>query len=468
MPTLTVQLENRVPAREADGTAIANGLFGLPALLLLGALAIAYAGQGGFYAPVQASIAGLLVAATVASWRARQSNVRELVPPWGRPALALCGWTVFSAAVNGRLLSAAGTVALIGGMAAIRSIASGLSPTERETLLTALLALGCVVAATGWIGLVFDRPIWVHDLGFRRASTSITYPNAAAGLLAILSLVAMARASADRSPAAHVGCCVLIVGTAATLSRGGGLAFGTGLVVLWFLIGGRHLMRALTPGLIGAAITLVGLIPAFTDPPTSPWPAVVALVAGTTIAGALADRSDRLLRLAAGVALTLTAIGATLPITQVILDSDRTSIVAPERHRSIVAALRVGIDHPVLGAGPGNAQLSWVDARGELLISRYAHNEYAQTFAETGVIGLALVLLLISCVFATLGHAGARRPIRPLQVGAITATAAFAAHSLTDFIWRLPAIPLTLAALVGLALPALPPRICDNATETNR
>ena len=52
-----------------------------------------------------------------------------------------------------------------------------------------------------------------------------------------------------------------------------------------------------------------------------------------------------------------------------------------------------------------------------------------------------------------LAAAGAK-PQRPLWAGAIAATAAFLLHSGFDFLWQVPAIPLTVGALAGLAVPS--------------
>ena len=93
------------------------------------------------------------------------------------------------------------------------------------------------MALTGWLGLIGVNPLWAYGDGLRRASTSLTYPNAAAGLLGPLSLYVIARAGSTRSAGAHVAVCVLVVGTVATLSRGGILAFAVGFAVLVALTG---------------------------------------------------------------------------------------------------------------------------------------------------------------------------------------------------------------------------------------
>jgi 4-amino-4-deoxy-L-arabinose transferase-like glycosyltransferase len=51
-----------------------------------------------------------------------------------------------------------------------------------------------------------------------------------------------------------------------------------------------------------------------------------------------------------------------------------------------------------------------------------------------------------------LWKARATSPDRVLWAGAVAAAIAFAVHSGFDFLWQVPAIPLTVAALVGLAI----------------
>ncbi|HET7722950.1 MAG TPA: hypothetical protein VFK43_23480, partial [Acidimicrobiales bacterium] len=108
--------------------------------------------------------------------------------------------------------------------------------------------------------------------------------------------------------------------------------------------------------------------------------------------------------------------------------------------------------HPLAGAGPGQVVLSWHDDDGRRLVAHYAHNEYLQTFAELGAVGVALVLLLGAAVAREIMRAGAT----PARAAAGAGLAAVALHSGMDFLWHIPAIPLVCAALVAVACP--PPK----------
>jgi O-antigen ligase len=86
---------------------------------------------------------------------------------------------------------------------------------------------------------------------------------------------------------------------------------------------------------------------------------------------------------------------------------------------------------------------------------RYVHNEYLQVAVQLGMVGAALLLGLLVAVgwllLRATGPAGRRSPDAGLRAGVLAALAAFAVHSALDFTWHLPAIPLLIAALVGLA-----------------
>jgi hypothetical protein len=450
---------------------VRNGvLLSRAALSLVGVLAVGYAGQGGFHAPVQLVIGGLLATGVVASWHAGRTDPGVIGRTLGWPGAALCAWIAVSAAANGPARSAAGAIALVLAIASIRAIAAGLDAEEGDALTVTLIALGCVVALTGWVGLVGvvgDAAPWVHTAGVRRASTSLTYPNAAAAVLVPLALVAACRAAVVRSAGAHAGVCVLVMGLGATLSRGGALAFAVGLVVLCSLRGARFVVRGAGPGFVGAGIALAGLLPAFTEVPVTPWePAVAGLALGLGIAAAagLARRGETVVLGVAGLGVAAATWAAASGAARFPTGGERGSLSSPERRASIAAALDVGRDHPLFGTGPGRALASWRGPHGEVLASRFAHNEYAQTFAELGAVGLALVLALIAKATVDLWRSRGQTPSPDHPAGdgadaaaALAAVAAFGTHSLVDFLWHIPAIPLTVAAIAGLALAGTDP-----------
>jgi O-antigen ligase len=118
------------------------------------------------------------------------------------------------------------------------------------------------------------------------------------------------------------------------------------------------------------------------------------------------------------------------------------------------AAMRVAVEHPLTGAGPGQADLRSRGGDGGTRIFGYAHNEYAQVAADLGLVGLALLAILLVALGRLLWRACAAGPPVAGWAGVVAATAAFAVHSGFDFVWHLPAVVLTVTLLAGAILPA--------------
>ena len=99
-------------------------------------------------------------------------------------------------------------------------------------LLTGLMCCGVFVAGLGWLGVVLHDPRWAwQGQGLWRASSTLTYPNATAVVLAMLALLAIARSSAPApSILLRLATTGLFTGLAATLSRAGLLALAVGIL----------------------------------------------------------------------------------------------------------------------------------------------------------------------------------------------------------------------------------------------
>src|SRR5439155_2215490 len=259
-------------------------------LLAIVALTAAVAGRGAYHASEQWVLALFLGAGVVAALRAR---------PWSRvdarqaPLLA-CGtlavWAVASGALAGDVAGAAPTVALLALVAATLVICSRTTRAQRDALAGALVGIGLVAAATGWIGVAWRVEPWAFrdPDGTWRAASAITYTSAAAALLAPLALLAVARVVArPRSRLGSMAACGLLVGLGATQSRGGALALVAGALVLALLLGPRSVLRAAAAPVLGATIALAGLAPSITTG-SAPRPALaaLALLAGLAVAAA--------------------------------------------------------------------------------------------------------------------------------------------------------------------------------------
>jgi len=95
-------------------------------------------------------------------------------------------------------------------------------------------------------------------------------------------------------------------------------------------------------------------------------------------------------------------------------------------------------------------KLEWTESDGVRGTFRYAHNEYVQLAAELGAVGLGLLVALLLALARLLWQAHAAHPSLVVWAGVVAGTVALAVHSGFDFVWHLPAIPLTAAALIGL------------------
>jgi hypothetical protein len=455
-----------VAAARAERATAGTAAAGLVAAAVGGGLLA----QGGYYPRAQWFIGLLLCAAVLAV----PGGLRGL--RWrgalGAPAVAaaaLAGWAVADGAEHGHVVAGLRYALLVTGMLVTLLVCSRLSRPAVESVVAALLTVGAVLAALGWLGVVLrvDRWAWQGD-GVWRASSSLTYPNATAAVLAALALLCLALLTAQpRSMPLGLAATAMLAGLGATLSRAGVLGLLAGCAVLAVLAGPRALLRAGAAPVLGAAVALAGLLPSM--PATAaahPAVAAVALVAGLALGAGLPAlvRSPRLAGTRPGWWLAAGAAPAGLlllapPVRHGlrVVAGVRLSLDSPDRQGALRAAWQAAVRHPVFGVGPGHPSLTWVRPGGGLSIYRYAHNEYLQVLLELGVLGLVLLaVLLLALVRVALRGAGGG----PLRAAALAGSAALAVHAGLDFVWHLPAIPLLAAALTGLAVAEGPPREC--------
>jgi hypothetical protein len=445
--------------RDASGRHRAAGWAGL---LLLTAVAAGLLGQGAFYTRVRWYL-GLLVAAAavlaLVAWPPTRDDAR--LPPVVA-ALALAGWAVLDAALHGVPAAGAGPALLLLGLVAVLLVCRRLQPEDREVLLLGVVAVGLLVALAGWLGVAARAGswAWLGD-GIWRASSTLTYPNAAAAVLVPVALVVLARlVDTPGSLPLALAATGLLAGAAATMSRAAALALAVGLVVLAGLRGPRRTARAALGPCVGALVALAGLVPSMPAAgPPRPALALAGLGAGLALAAVLAR-----LRAVAAVALVLggvllgclavAAVAGGVGDAARLVAETRITLASPDRSGAVAAALRVAAEHPLTGAGPGQADLRSRGAEGGTRIFGYAHNEYAQVAAELGLVGLALLAVLLATLARLLWRARAAGPPVAGWAGVVAATAAFAVHSGFDFVWHLPAVVLTVTLLAGAILPA--------------
>ncbi len=434
----------------------------LAGLLLLAAAAAGLLGQGAYYPSAQRPFGVLIAAATLlglAAWPPTRDDLR-LLPVV--PALALAAWAVLAGALVGVAGAGAGPALLLVGLVAVLLVCRRLRQEDREILLAGVIGIGLLVALAGWLGVADRAGSWAFQAqGLWRASSTLTYPNATAAVLAAISLVVLGRlVGTPGSVPVTLAATGLLAGLAATMSRAGALGLVVGLVVLAGLGGLRASARAAVGPVAGALVALTCLLPSVpAASPPRPALALVGLGAGLVLA-ALVARLPRwpalaLLGcvLAAGVAGLLATGGGVAGAAQTVAEA-RANFASPDRTGALHAALRLVAQHPLTGTGPGHADLRWKGHDHGTQLFAYVHNEYLQVAAELGLVGLVLLAILLVAIARLLWRARATGRPGATWAGVVAAAAAFAVHSGFDFVWHLPAIVLTVTLLVGAALPA--------------
>lgn len=427
------------------------------AVLLVATLTAAVTRQGGYFGDGQRLLGALLLvtvalACTVARPVAPDLRFAPVVA-----CAALAGWAVVSAALAGDPGGARATVLLLAGMAGVLLVCRRTDRRQRDALAGAVVAAGALCAVSGWAGVAWRvSPLALEDQGLWRAATSLTYANAAAALLGALALLALARLV--RHPAAvpaAVATCLLLIGAGATLSRAGLGALVAGAVVLAALLGPARVARAAAGPVVGALAALAALAPSMpAGSPARPALAAAGLVVGLAIAVAaprLPVRAAVVTGVAGVVALAAVASGPALGR----IARPRLTLSSPDRAQETAAALRRVADRPLTGAGPGRLVLAWAGPDGTTFVARWAHDEYLQVLGELGIIGLAFVAAVLVALGRCVARNRASSPSREVWAGVVAGLVALALHSAFDFLWRVPAIPLLAALLVGLTVPSL-------------
>ena len=312
---------------------------------------------------------------------------------------------------------------------AIQLFSSASSETWRRFGLTVLVLAGSLGLFAILQFLAGESKIYgLVEIGGTTFFGPYVNPNHFAGLMEMLVPVAVMYIAGrrERRPVVILGWLALgaVIAVASLLlsgSRGGLLALAAEIVIALALVArGRRRIARRHLGAVTAAVVLGGaLLFAWVDPGwVSERLALVANVGGP----AWAELADF-------------------------------------RKSMAVDSLRMLSHHPVLGVGLGNFATAypryqsfpsnlWID---------YAHDDYVQAFAETGLLGAALILsalaLFFRLAFGGLDHrlSSEREWIR---VGAALGCCGLLVHSFFDFNLHIPANAAWFAVLAGLACSA--------------
>lgn len=353
----------------------------------------------------------------------------------------------------GRWTDGLGYALVCATAASLLLVAERSSRRERQILLGGTIGLVALLAVTGIAGVALHHePLALPGTGAWRASTTLTYPNAAAALFGPAALLALDLAGRSTRPRwLLVTAALLLTGSLATLSRAAPLALVAGLALLCFRSGFGTVARSAVPSFTGMVVLGASLGPSLAHAST-PRP-VLAIAGGAAAAGAVLVTSTFTRRvstrtlalgalglLAAAAVLFVVAIGTRGGLAS--SSTDRT-----EEARAAGALLR---DHPFTGVGPGAAALTWQDPTGQRFQAKYAHNDYLQVATELGVLG-ALALAVAMWSTAVVAWRSDPRRIAPATADVAPALLCLALHVGQDFILHFPAIVGVAALWIGVA-----------------
>jgi len=112
-------------------------------------------------------------------------------------------------------------------------------------------------------------------------------------------------------------------------------------------------------------------------------------------------------------------------------------------------------DYPLFGAGGGSFYAAFPRYRSERITAYFdfAHNDYAQLAAETGIVGLGILGLLVAASLAAALTAQWRRRdplMRGMAFSCIMGVASILVHSWVDFNLQIPANATLFMVLLAL------------------
>jgi hypothetical protein len=467
----------------------AGALLSARAALIAGPVALAFFSGGFFDRPrdIALLVAGVVLAVLVVAAPAGQ-----LVPSHPAARVALVAAAAY-----------AGWIGLSATWAPVRDYAS--DDAERALLYATVLAASAIafrerraaralepLAAAGTVivigyglagrlvpGIVTEHP---QRSAVGRLDQPLTYWNAT-GALAAIALVLCARVAGDRDrpPALRAGAAAAAVplgmGCYLSFSRGALAALAAGLLTLVVLAPTFAQLRA---ALLVAVAGAAGAIAAAASPAVRALDgsaatreregAIVLAVALALMALAalaahleqarLPDRPLPLPRwsgwaaLAAIVALLVVPIAAAggkqqaPPATGAT--NQRFASLGSNRYGYWRIAIDTGLDHPLAGVGASGFRVAWLEHRDVDENVRDAHSLELETFAELGLVGVALLAALLGAV--ALSARAAHRVDPALAAGPAAALTAWAFHSAIDWDWEMPALTLVAVVLAGALL----------------
>jgi len=423
----------------------------------------------------------------------------------------LAAFAVWTALGIGWSESAERSAAEVGRLAAYLGVfALALAVQGRDGLRRTVNAVGAAIVLVAALALLsrlhpewfpVDRIARVVRVGVQRLNYPLDYWNGLAALIGMgipLMLVAAAQARTLLARALAAAAVPALALTLALTSSRGGIAAAAVGVIAFVALYPRRL--ALLPTLLlaggGSAILIAAAIQrdAFADGLRTPTAyaqgdemlamtlVVCAGVALVQVAIGLAGRYGVGPRPSVSRRTTAAVLGVTVAATTVVALfagapgelSDRwdqfkqpggaghgiarlESAEGNFRYQVWQSGLDANATDPITGIGPGTFEYWWARNRELDTFVRDGHSLYLETLAESGIVGLALVLGLIGIVLVVGArgavHGGEER--RAMLAAATAACGTFAVAATIDWLWELPVLPVVFlvlsAAILGTA-----------------
>jgi len=131
------------------------------------------------------------------------------------------------------------------------------------------------------------------------------------------------------------------------------------------------------------------------------------------------------------------------PVTGVDLNDRLFSISGNGRSEQLRVAWEAGRERPLVGHGSGTFEYLWYEQRPNRLVVRDGHSLYMETFAELGMVGVALLAAILGTLVVG-ALRGRRDRFVPAGAGALLA---WASASALDWHWEM--VGVTIAALLA-------------------
>ena len=184
----------------------------------------------------------------------------------------------------------------------------------------------------------------------------------------------------------------------------------------------------------------------------------VSLLITGSIGLLLAKRASKsmVVLIASLVVIDIFIVGAYFGVQKVLDRIEQTTMDTEDRDEIASDALRMWKDYPVFGSGLGSFHVVFPRYPRQDLGALYthAHNDYLEFASETGVLGIALLGLLVFTSFLTALRAQIVRRdrlMRGISFGAMMAIIALGMHSTVDSNLQIPANALTFMLLLAFA-----------------